>query len=440
VKSALWQIQIQPGSQTNTVTIEWDNSKLPDGTLVIKDVFGGSIVNVNMASTNMLEIPDASILNKLYLEYKMSTCISVALNSGWNLFSIPISGDEMNVDNLFTNSTSPVYKFENGYSVVSDVEVATGYWIRNAMAEDIEVCGSAVGSNEVPILEGWNLIGGYVGDNSVSAITTEPAGILNSPFWGFEGGYNNSSLIVEGKGYWIRSTQNGIIQLNGALAKSDNLSYNNSTIDKNWGRIAISDASGKSIVLYASEMPNNEKSFDLPPLPPREIFDVRFSNQSLVAGLNEGSEIISIQSMNYPVTVSVEGVDVYIKDLLGGKLINSEIKNAGELVLSNSSIDKLEIGLVKIPVRFELSQNYPNPFNPVTKIAYSIPNISEETVDVTLKIYDVLGNEVVRLVDTKQSAGNYEVEWQALNFVSGIYFYKLSAGKFVEIKKMILLK
>ncbi|MCF8432733.1 MAG: T9SS type A sorting domain-containing protein, partial [Melioribacteraceae bacterium] len=167
---------------------------------------------------------------------------------------------------------------------------------------------------------------------------------------------------------------------------------------------------------------------------------VRFSNQSLVAGLNEGSEIISIQSMNYPVTVSVEGVDVYIKDLLGGKLINSEIKNAGELVLSNSSIDKLEIGLVKIPVRFELSQNYPNPFNPVTKIAYSIPNISEETVDVTLKIYDVLGNEVVRLVDTKQSAGNYEVEWQALNFVSGIYFYKLSAGKFVEIKKMILLK
>lgn len=89
---------------------------------------------------------------------------------------------------------------------------------------------------------------------------------------------------------------------------------------------------------------------------------------------------------------------------------------------------------------FRLNDNYPNPFNPSTKISWQSPVSGWQT----LKIYDVLGNEVVTLVDDYREAGNYEVEFQSAvgnrQLASGIYFYKLTAGSFTEVKKMILSK
>jgi len=89
--------------------------------------------------------------------------------------------------------------------------------------------------------------------------------------------------------------------------------------------------------------------------------------------------------------------------------------------------------------KFALNQNYPNPFNPVTTITYQIP----ERGIVTLKVYDVLGNEVTTLVNeesTTGGAGIYDVEFNATGLPTGIYFYQLRAGEFIETKKMILLK
>ena len=85
---------------------------------------------------------------------------------------------------------------------------------------------------------------------------------------------------------------------------------------------------------------------------------------------------------------------------------------------------------------YTLEQNYPNPFNPSTTIKYSIPSLSL----VQMKIYDVLGNEVASLVDEEKPAGTYEVEFDALNIPSGVYFYTLQAGEFNQTKKMVLMK
>lgn len=85
---------------------------------------------------------------------------------------------------------------------------------------------------------------------------------------------------------------------------------------------------------------------------------------------------------------------------------------------------------------FCLFQNYPNPFNPSTKIKYQIPSSSK----VILKVYDVLGNEIATLVDEFRNAGRYEVTFDATNLSSGIYFYRLQAGNFIETKKMLLLR
>jgi len=83
-----------------------------------------------------------------------------------------------------------------------------------------------------------------------------------------------------------------------------------------------------------------------------------------------------------------------------------------------------------------LSQNYPNPFNPSTIINWQLP----ESKFVTLIIYDVLGNEVVSLINEEKPAGNFEVEFNASALSSGIYYYRIKAGEFTDIKKMILLK
>jgi len=89
-----------------------------------------------------------------------------------------------------------------------------------------------------------------------------------------------------------------------------------------------------------------------------------------------------------------------------------------------------------LPVSYKLYQNYPNPFNPNTTIKYQIP----ELIFVNLKAYDVLGNEIETLVNEEKQTGTYEITWYAENLPSGIYFYQLKAGNFIETKKMILLK
>ncbi|MCF6269477.1 MAG: T9SS type A sorting domain-containing protein [Melioribacteraceae bacterium] len=91
---------------------------------------------------------------------------------------------------------------------------------------------------------------------------------------------------------------------------------------------------------------------------------------------------------------------------------------------------------------FSLEQNYPNPFNPSTTIKYSIPSNQENYTqpgNVTLVVYDMLGREVATLVNKEQEAGNYEVNFDASQLSTGIYFYKLQSGNFIETKKMLLL-
>jgi hypothetical protein len=136
---------------------------------------------------------------------------------------------------------------------------------------------------------------------------------------------------------------------------------------------------------------------------------------------------------------------VYISDGLGG------IQIYRNLLVTPVSVEPDEI----VVTDFKLEQNYPNPFNPSTKIKYTIPNVIANDLPagkagvkqfqlVVLNVYDILGNEVSTLVNEEKSPGTYEIEFNASSgirqLVSGIYFYQLNVGSFIETKKMILLK
>ena len=106
----------------------------------------------------------------------------------------------------------------------------------------------------------------------------------------------------------------------------------------------------------------------------------------------------------------------------------------GELLVS---VETSEV----IVNRYILYQNYPNPFNPSTKIKFTVPSVETgHAPSLQLIIYDVLGKEIVTLVNEEKPAGSYEVEFNGNNLSSGVYFYQLRAGSFIQTKKMILMK
>jgi len=98
-------------------------------------------------------------------------------------------------------------------------------------------------------------------------------------------------------------------------------------------------------------------------------------------------------------------------------------------------VDIEEISSI-LPEKIILSQNYPNPFNASTTIQYTLPMQS----DVTIHIYNLLGRKVETLIDKKEQAGYHQVIWQADDLSSGVYFYKIQAGDYIETKKMVLIK
>ena len=132
---------------------------------------------------------------------------------------------------------------------------------------------------------------------------------------------------------------------------------------------------------------------------------------------------------------------------VGGK--DHPLRGSGSLVVTNASDIDLKLfsqPLASLPVHFALHQNYPNPFNPTTSISFDIPNSSL----VTLKVYNILGQEVATLLDHIQyDQGSYQSQFNANNFASGVYFYRITAqtvngqGKdnsFTDVKRMLLIK
>ena len=139
-------------------------------------------------------------------------------------------------------------------------------------------------------------------------------------------------------------------------------------------------------------------------------------------------------------TISV-GVNTFAVDRQGRVYVGGNFTTAGDVASAyiarwNSAASRIEQISADVPKTFLLEQNYPNPFNPSTTIRYQLPVASE----VKLEVYDVLGKKVATLVSERQAAGYYQYVWNANGLTSGVYFYRLQAGGFVETKKMMLVK
>jgi photosystem II stability/assembly factor-like uncharacterized protein len=162
-------------------------------------------------------------------------------------------------------------------------------------------------------------------------------------------------------------------------------------------------------------------------------------NEGPVYGTTDGGEnwILQFRSYNDYRLWSIFMLD-QSTGWIAGQYSSSGQPQRGIVLKTNTGgftyVEEKEINLVAED--YLLSQNFPNPFNPSTKIRYSIP----ETSKVVIKVNDILGNEIATLVKEDKPSGTYEITWNANNISSGIYFYRLQVGGYIETKKMVLLR
>lgn len=159
------------------------------------------------------------------------------------------------------------------------------------------------------------------------------------------------------------------------------------------------------------------------------------ANATPIIQFNAGPKINSLKADNGTHKVVYLGIGLeQINDNTNWGIVDSLVYRSVRWLTEGIVLENSDKG--GAVTSYSLDQNYPNPFNPATTISYSIP---EESL-VSLKIYDVMGSEVAELVNGRKLAGKYNVDFDASTLASGTYFYKLTAGSFVSVKKMVLLK
>lgn len=361
--------------------------------------------------------------------------LSVNVSTGWNIVSEPLQSGNMSVPSLFPGANSPAYIFAGGYITADTMRVGAGYWLRFPAPAQINLSGSPVRPFTTNLNQGWNIIGAMENMVPVANISTNPPGIINSLVFGYDNGYQSVTSLTPGKGYWVRTTQTGTLTITETIGSSKQIT---STDVSKFGEITVRDSKGNESKLYIADAAVDAASFALPPVPPANGFDCRFTSDKSVERISTGMvKTMKVSSENYPVTISARGISISLRDKVNGQIVNQTLLDGSSVILNNSACSLLEVSRdIKTVATFNLAQNYPNPFNPSTSIQYQMPKDNF----VTLKVYDILGVELVTLVNANQKAGAYTVSFDGSSFPSGVYLYSLKAGEFSATKKFMLMK
>jgi hypothetical protein len=358
-----------------------------------------------------------------------------SLDFGWQLISLPVRV-------VCPYVLDHLYEYQAGYVRHDTMVNGTGYW-KKLSEPSASFTGFPVSQETTQVAAQWNLVGSISSPAPVAAILTIPPGIVSSPFFGFSSsGYTVADALAPGKAYWVKASQAGSMILQASQSASQKKSV--AQLLEGLEHLMFTDAAGRSRTLYfgmKDGQVNAPISFELPPPPPPGVLDVRFSTGRVAAlvGPGEPEEFrITISSAQYPVRFTCTRSVPTLRAWLRVGNVEKPLDAATTLDITGGDTP-ITLGLQSpdgIPRVFSLDQNYPNPFNPNTTVRFEVGRRSM----VTLKLYDVLGREVVTLVNEVKAPGVYRAEWDGRNYPSGVYTYRMQADGFTGARKMLLVR
>jgi hypothetical protein len=363
----------------------------------------------------------------------MAVTRTYSIPANWNIVSVPLTVTNRSKSVLFPTAISDAYAYQCIYVTCNPLVNGTGYWLNFPSRQSVSMTGAQRTRDTLELTTGWNMIGSLSSPVSIGSIEEIPSGIVTSLYFGCPGsGYEIASSIEPMAGYWVKVRQDGRLVLASGLAKQTTEDPKAALGKLN--RLIISDALGREQTLYyAAESKVDPARYELPPLPGNGCFDARFETENMVA---IGAEDVGVHltGAEYPLTIRWQNIAPASAALIvdgketpmqrDGSIKVTALRNGLQLRLNGSNL----------PTEFGLDQNYPNPFNPSTVIRYALP----AAVHVTLEVYNTVGARVAVLVDGTQEAGYKSAEFNAAGLSSGVYFYRLRAGTFIETKKLIV--
>ncbi|MBI3195511.1 MAG: T9SS type A sorting domain-containing protein, partial [Ignavibacteriae bacterium] len=387
--------------------------------------------------------------------------------------SVPLTALDYRKIELYSTATSSAFAYDGGYQSKDTLTNGPGYWLKFDAPQWVALFGTARTFDTLIVKDKWNMIGSIASTVPIGNIVQIPESIVTSSYFSYDEGYFIATSIEPGKAYWVKTSGGGLLALGSSSAhvasskqsaqKEDARSPNVITIEPQ-STIAKAKARKQQLLFGRSNVLSQDMGvYDLPPVPPSGSADVRFASNRFAElipdALNEPKEFpLKIQSNGSPLKLSwtineEKNIQYFFVEKTGKKVTAKHSLRGNKSVIINPTEEKRYALLVEqIPTEFSLLQNYPNPFNPSTVIRYQL---SVNSV-VTLKVFNLLGQEIEELVDEVQDAGVQSVEWNASEiasgtsstsgYASGVYFYQLTAteigtGKvFRDVKKLMLVR
>ncbi|HEV8539017.1 MAG TPA: FlgD immunoglobulin-like domain containing protein [Bacteroidota bacterium] len=426
---------------------QWSDESADSGDWVTErfnlSAYAGDTVTIRFLLTTSGFAPaDGWYIDSVSIRQATGTAVTEFVNQPeWNLLSLPLSVDNGKRGNVYPNSHAPAFSYNGRYVAEDSLRVGKGYWIKFDSSSTTHITGKLIPIDTVIVSSGWNLIGAISFDMDSSKVKTDPAGILRSQYYEYNGQYEPVNTLRQGKGYWVKVSQSGKLIFSSftpsptivAVVEADRGNHelpNTLRFTDNGGR--------HTELLFVGSGSGNRswERLEAPPLPPGGGFDIRFSSDRFIAEGDRAHDKefpILMQSVRFPLTVEwriTEETEGACWQLSHGSSTIS-LRSDGKIRLEKR--DQLVLQMVggvgiRRPGSFGLEQNYPNPFNPSTRIDYQL---AEES-NVTVTIYDVIGRNVKLLVDEVQQLGLKSVQWNGTNnegnpVATGFYLCRLVA-------------
>ncbi|TAL69534.1 MAG: T9SS type A sorting domain-containing protein [Bacteroidetes bacterium] len=458
------------------ITIEWDTQEFPeDAILFLTDTANGLLFpSINMREATYLGgtrysyyIDDPAV-SSFKIEYTLPKIIEYLdpygvpiIKKGWNLLSLPVRPRNAKWYVFYPNAMNIPYNFfGNAYQPNEDLVPGRGYFIKYSDKIDKIFHGVLMRritsdkfddafADKITIYPGWNTIGSLSYPMNVRNIDFDqhesypgevPDKIYVRKFgvWGYDTdkGYYEVSVMEPGLGYWMKSDKHGYLKLISSNAK-DIVDESNSKVDllSRSVRIDLRDNVRHEGTLYVTADKGSDISqYELPPMPPVEMFDVRFDNNMYVN--NNDESVITLQSVTYPLSINMDYADAnytFYDAVTNEELGSIRRGEPGNVEVFGTRGNAIKVLRVE---NFAGAVCNPNPVEGNSEIIYFVG--SSELVNV--KLYDAIGNEVITLVNNQVQSGRQTIGFNSANLTSGKYICKINSGSKTEVLSINVVK